>query len=81
MSASPDIILFVHGLWMTRCSWRTGPPTTRVVARHGSEKYEKSKATTAYREYPGRPHFPGAPGSTEVADYALDWAGKNARTT
>jgi hypothetical protein len=51
------------------------------VARHGSEKYEKSKATTAYREYPGRPHFPGAPGSTEVADYALDWAGKNARTT
>jgi AraC-like DNA-binding protein len=51
------------------------------AARHNSEKYEKSKATTAYREYPGRPHFSGAPGWEEVAAYALDWAGKNARTT
>jgi hypothetical protein len=28
----------------------------------------------AYEEFAGRPHFPGAPGWEEVADYALDWA-------
>ena len=26
-----------------------------------------------------RPHFPGAPGWEEVADYALDWALRTAR--
>jgi hypothetical protein len=29
--------------------------------------------TTEFREFLGRPHFPGAPGWEEVADYALDW--------
>jgi len=43
------------------------------AARHNAEKY-KSKAVTAYKEFPGRPHFPGAPGWEEVADYALAWA-------
>jgi pimeloyl-ACP methyl ester carboxylesterase len=43
------------------------------AARHNVEKY-KSKAIPAFKEFPGRPHFPGAPGWEEVADYALDWA-------
>ncbi len=42
--------------------------------RHNVEKYSRSKAITAYKEFPGRPHFPGAPGWEEVADYALAWA-------
>ena len=42
-------------------------------ARHNVEKY-KSKALTVFKEFPGRPHFPGAPGWEEVADYALAWA-------
>jgi hypothetical protein len=29
---------------------------------------------------PGRPHFPGAPGWEDVADYALDWALRNRRS-
>ena len=33
-----------------------------------------SSAITEYKEFPGRPHFPGAPGWEEVADYALAWA-------
>ena len=28
------------------------------AARHNVEKYRKSKAITAYKEFPGRPHFP-----------------------
>jgi hypothetical protein len=28
--------------------------------------------------FPGRPHFPGAPGWEEVADYALTWAVEHA---
>jgi pimeloyl-ACP methyl ester carboxylesterase len=48
------------------------------AARHNAETYGKSKATTAYREFPGRPHFPAAPGWEEVADYALGWAEENA---
>jgi pimeloyl-ACP methyl ester carboxylesterase len=44
------------------------------VARHNVEKYAKSPAITEFREYPDRPHFPGAPGWEEVADYALSWA-------
>ena len=43
------------------------------AARHNVEKY-KSKAITAYKEFPGRPHFPGAPGWEEVADHAIEWA-------
>ena len=42
------------------------------VARHNTEKYKSG--TVAYTSFPGRPHFPGAPGWEEVADYALEWA-------
>ena len=51
------------------------PPS---ASRHNAEKYEDSDAITEFKEFPGRPHFPGAPGWEEVADYALDWAEKNA---
>jgi pimeloyl-ACP methyl ester carboxylesterase len=44
------------------------------VSRHTAEKYEGSRAITAFKEFPGRPHFPGVPGWEEVADHALDWA-------
>ena len=37
-------------------------------------RQKRSKAITAFREFPGRPQFPGAPGWDEVADYALSWA-------
>jgi pimeloyl-ACP methyl ester carboxylesterase len=43
------------------------------VARHNAEKYSKSGSVTAFTEFPDRPHFPGAPGWEEVADYALSW--------
>jgi pimeloyl-ACP methyl ester carboxylesterase len=48
------------------------------ASRHNAEKYEDSKAITEFKEFEGRPHFPGAPGWEEVADYALSWAEKNA---
>lgn len=44
------------------------------ASRHNAEKYADSKAITAFTEFPGRPHFPGAPGWEEVADFALAWA-------
>jgi pimeloyl-ACP methyl ester carboxylesterase len=40
--------------------------------RHNAERYETG--TVAFTTFPSRPHFPGAPGWEEVADYALDWA-------
>jgi pimeloyl-ACP methyl ester carboxylesterase len=37
--------------------------------------YDKSKAITDYKEFPGRSHYTlGEAGWEEVADYALDWA-------
>jgi pimeloyl-ACP methyl ester carboxylesterase len=48
------------------------------VIRHNVDKYAESAAITEYREYPGRPHFPGAPGWEEVADLALTWAVEHA---
>jgi alpha-beta hydrolase superfamily lysophospholipase len=37
--------------------------------------YRKSKAVTAYKEFPERSHYTlGQPGWEEVADFALDWA-------
>lgn len=48
------------------------------ASRHNAEKYAKSTATTAFHEFPGRPHFPGAPGWEDAADYALTWAMENA---
>jgi hypothetical protein len=37
-----------------------------------------SKAISEYKEFPGRPHFPGAPGWEEIADFALTWAVEHA---
>ena len=51
------------------------PPT---VVRHNAGKYAGSGATTAYHEFPGRPHFPSVPGWEEVADFALNWAAEQA---
>jgi len=45
------------------------PPT---ATRHNAEKYRSG--VIAFKEFEGRPHFPGAPGWEQVADYALDWA-------
>lgn len=50
---------------------RIVPPN---ASRHNAEKYSGSKAMTEFHEFLGRPHFPGAPGWEEVADYALAWA-------
>jgi pimeloyl-ACP methyl ester carboxylesterase len=47
--------------------------------RHNADKYV-TPSLTAYHEFPGRPHFPGAPGWEEVADYALSWATEQARS-
>jgi pimeloyl-ACP methyl ester carboxylesterase len=39
----------------------------------------KSKAITGYKEFPGRSHYTlGQDGWEEVADYALNWAARNA---
>ena len=51
------------------------------ASRHNAEKYERSTAVTEFREFPDRPHFPGAPGWEEVADFALDWAVEHARAS
>ncbi len=51
-----------------------------VVDRSTADHYAKSKAITAYREFPGRSHWTIAePGWEEVADFALAWAVENAR--
>jgi pimeloyl-ACP methyl ester carboxylesterase len=44
------------------------------ASRHNAEKYEGSQAVVEFKEFPGRPHFPGVPGWDEVADYSLAWA-------
>ena len=42
--------------------------------------YRKSKAVTELKEFPERSHYTlGEPGWEDVADFALDWAVKNAR--
>ncbi|MEV4657863.1 alpha/beta fold hydrolase [Micromonospora sp. NPDC049301] len=48
------------------------PPS---VVRSNATLYQKSRALTAYQEFPGRSHFTvGQPGWEDIADYALDWA-------
>jgi pimeloyl-ACP methyl ester carboxylesterase len=47
------------------------------ASRHLEEKYD-SVSITEFMEFPGRPHFPGAPGWEEVADHALNWAMEHA---
>jgi pimeloyl-ACP methyl ester carboxylesterase len=44
------------------------------VVRHNEERYDDAASITEFVEFPGRPHFPGAPGWEEVADFALSWA-------
>jgi len=46
--------------------------------QHMAEKY--TAVPVEYKEFPGRPHFPGVPGWEEVADYALTWAVDHAST-
>ena len=48
------------------------------VSRHQEAKYDDEVTITEFRLFEGRPHFPGAPGWEEVADYALSWAMENA---
>ena len=48
------------------------------VVGHNEAKYDDSVSITEYKEFAGRPHFPGAPGWEEVADYALTWASEHA---
>jgi pimeloyl-ACP methyl ester carboxylesterase len=48
------------------------------ATRHNERKYDDSVSITEYREFEGRPHFPGASGWEEVADYAIDWAERHA---
>ena len=51
------------------------------VSRHQEAKYDDEVTITEYRLFEGRPHFPGAPGWEEVADYALDWSMEHAGRT
>jgi pimeloyl-ACP methyl ester carboxylesterase len=44
------------------------------ASHHNMEKYAGSDGVVAFKEYPGRPHFPGVAGWEEVADFALSWA-------
>ena len=48
------------------------------ATRHNERKYDDSISITEYQEFEGRPHFPGAPGWEEVADFAIDWAERHA---
>ncbi len=47
------------------------------VSREAAKRLGKSNAVVDYKEFPGRPHFAGAPGWEEVADYALEWASRH----
>lgn len=64
------------GLSAKQFHYAFGNTTSREpkASRHNAEKYGKSGAVTVFKEFPGRPHFPGAPGREEVAGYVLDWA-------
>src|SRR6266567_3909595 len=54
------------------------PSVNKSNARH----YENSPALTEYFEFEGRDHWTcAAPGWEAVADYALEWAAKHARTS
>lgn len=41
---------------------------------HMSQKYDYAETIIGFKEFEGRPHFPGVPGYEEVADFALEWA-------
>jgi hypothetical protein len=49
------------------------------LVREAAKRQRRSKAITAYKEFPGRIHFTlGQDGWADVADYALTWAMANA---
>jgi pimeloyl-ACP methyl ester carboxylesterase len=49
------------------------------VTRSSFDRYRRSEAVTAYKEFPERSHYTiGEPGWEQVADYALRWAMENA---
>ncbi len=50
------------------------------ATRHLAEKYDDSKGVIGLKSFPGRPHFPGAPGWEEVADYGLNWTEEQTKT-
>jgi alpha-beta hydrolase superfamily lysophospholipase len=53
-----------------------------TVTQEAAGHYRKSKAVTAYKEFPGRSHYTlGQEGWEAVADYALDWAKQSVRGT
>ena len=41
------------------------------ASRHNAEKYKTG--TVAFTSFPDHPHYPGAPGWEDTADYALTW--------
>ena len=51
------------------------------VCKKAARRLGKSEAEVDYKEFAGRPHFPGARGWEEVADYALDWADRHTGAT
>jgi len=51
------------------------------VSKHQEAKYDDEASITEYKLFEGRPHFPGAPGWEEVADFALAWAMEHANQT
>jgi pimeloyl-ACP methyl ester carboxylesterase len=49
------------------------------INKSNAAHYRKSKGITGYKEFPGRSHYTlGQDGWEEVADYALNWAARNA---
>jgi hypothetical protein len=49
------------------------------VNKANAQHYDKSRAITAYKKFPGRSRYTlGQDGWEEVADYALDWATSHA---
>jgi alpha-beta hydrolase superfamily lysophospholipase len=51
------------------------------VTKEAAGHYRNSTAVTEYKEFPGRSHYTlGQEGWEEVADYALDWATRSARS-
>jgi alpha-beta hydrolase superfamily lysophospholipase len=49
------------------------------INKSNAAHYRKSRAVTGYRMFPGRSHYTlGQEGWEEVADYALNWAARNA---
>jgi pimeloyl-ACP methyl ester carboxylesterase len=53
-----------------------------AMVRENAKRQSQSKATTEYKEYPGRTHYTlGQDGWEDVADFALSWTTKNAART